>query len=58
MKYWHVRKDKIQMWVAFRLPKWLVMWATVRLVVHATSGKYETTIVPELTAMEALQRWE
>lgn len=51
-------KDKIQMWFAWRLPKWLVKWAAVRLVAHATTGEYGSTVVPELTAMDALKRWE
>lgn len=51
-------KEKVQMWIAWRLPRWLVKWAAVRLVAEATTGKYGTTIVPELTAMDALKRWE
>jgi len=51
-------KNKIQMWLAWRLPRWLVMWASVRMIAHATTGKHSSTVVPELTAMEALQRWE
>lgn len=59
LKYWwHVKKEKLQMWVAWKLPKWLVMWASVRLMAHATTGKYGTTIVPELSAIDALKRWE
>jgi hypothetical protein len=49
--------EKLQMWIAWRLPRWLVMWATVRLIAHATQGQYGTTVVPELGAMEALERW-
>ena len=51
-------KDKIQMWIAWRLPKWLVKWAAVRLIAHATAGEYSTTIVPELRVMDALKRWD
>jgi len=25
---------------------------------HATTGEYGSTVVPELTAMDALKRWE
>ena len=50
--------DKIKRWIAYRLPKWLVCWASIRLVAHATTGKYENTIVTELTVMDALDRWE
>jgi hypothetical protein len=55
--WWLGKKDKVQMWFAWRLPKWLVEWATVRLVSHATTGVYSGTVVPDLTAMEALRRW-
>jgi hypothetical protein len=51
-------KERIQRWIAWRLPHWLVMWATVRLVAVVTSGKWSHTVVPELTALEALKRWE
>ncbi len=50
--------EKIQRWLAWRLPHGLVYWAAVRLLAHATTGKYSATIVPDLRAMDALQRWE
>lgn len=50
-------KDNFQCWVASKLPKWIVMRATVRLAVYATTGKYSNTVVPELTVMEAIRRW-
>lgn len=56
--WWLVKKEKLQMWFAWRLPKWLVKWAAVRLMAHATTGEYGSTVVPELTAMDALKRWE
>lgn len=55
--WWYVRKEKLQMWFAWKLPRWLVMWATTRLVAHATTGSYSSTNVSELTVMEALKRW-
>jgi hypothetical protein len=51
-------KEKFQIWCAWHLPKWLVKWAAIRLVAHATSGEYDTTIVPELSAMDAIKRWD
>lgn len=45
-------------WVAWRLPKKLVYWAVIRLMAYATQGDYSGQVVPELTAMDALQRWE
>lgn len=50
-------REKVWMWIAWKLPKTLVMFASVRMIAHATQGKYGTTIVPELSAMDALKRW-
>lgn len=44
--------------VAACLPRWLVYAACIRLVAHATTGRYGNTLVPGLTAMDALKRWE
>jgi hypothetical protein len=58
-KYWWRHKlDKLQMFVAWRLPRWLVRWAAVRLVAHATTGRYGHTLTVKLTAVEALRRWD
>lgn len=58
LKYELSRKiEKLQIWCAWRLPRWLVKWAIIRLMAHATTGKYGSTIVPELTIAEALKRW-
>lgn len=45
-------------WIAWHLPKQLVLWAAVRLMSHATIGKYSDQVVPELTCLEALKKWE
>lgn len=51
-------KEKLLIWIAWHLPRSLVKWCSVRLMAHATVGKYETQVVPELLAMDALKRWE
>ena len=51
-------KERAWIWLAWKLPKTLVKWASIRLVSHATTGKYGLTIVPELSAMDAIKRWE
>jgi hypothetical protein len=33
------------------------MWAAVRVIANATTGEHGNQVVPELTAMEALNRW-
>lgn len=50
--------NKFYLWLAYRLPRRLVYWASIRLMAHATQGQWSTQIVPDLSAMDALQRWE
>lgn len=51
-------KEKLWIWIAWRLPRSLVKWCAFRVGAHATQGQYETQIVPELSFMDAMQRWE
>lgn len=51
-------KDKLKMWFAWHMPKWLAYWCTVRLGVHATTGRFSDQVVPDLTYMDTLKRWE
>ncbi len=51
-------KEKLIMKFAWLLPRYLVMWCYIRVVAHATTGQYSNTIVPELSAMDALERWD
>ncbi len=44
------------MWFAWKMPRWLVYQCAIRLMAHATTGKHDTQIVPDLTAMDALKR--
>lgn len=50
--------DKLAMWIAYRLPRRVVYWAMIRAFARVTTGEYSSTVVPELTATEALQRWD
>ncbi len=45
-------------WLANRLPNKLVYFASIKLGAYATMGKYGNTVVPELTFMDAIKRWE
>lgn len=54
----HRVPERIWMWTAWHLPKKLVLWAAVRLMAHATTGKYGSTNATHLTILDALQRWE
>lgn len=51
-------RERFWMWLAWHLPKLLVTWASVRMISHATTGAYSDTVVPELSVMDALKRWE
>lgn len=57
---WHFYKvpEKIWMFVAWKLPHTLTMWAAIRVGAYATTGKYSSQIVPELTFMDAIKRWD
>lgn len=50
-------KEKVWMWIAWRLPEILVMWCAYRVGAFATQGKYGTTVVPELSMMDMFDRW-
>jgi len=50
--------EKVLWKIAFWMPKRLVYLCAIRLAAYATQGEYGDTVVPELTAMDALNRWE
>ena len=50
--------ERFWLWLAWKLPKPLVLWAATRLMSSATVGEYSDTIVPELTCIDALNRWK
>lgn len=45
-------------YIAHRLPRGIVYFAAIRLVAHATTGKYGNTNPSVLSAMDAVKRWE
>jgi hypothetical protein len=49
---------KLAEWIAYRLPRSVVYWAMIRAGAEVTTGKYGNTLVPELTFMDALKRYE
>jgi len=58
--FWRTRPLREKFWLklAYLLPRNLVYWACIRLCANATTGKYENQVVPDLTVMDALKRWE
>ena len=51
-------RHRLFIWAVWRLPKNVVMWCGLRIIADATTGVYSATVVKELTAMDALDRWE
>jgi hypothetical protein len=50
-------REKFYQWLADKLPRELAYWCAIRVGAHATTGKWSSQVVPELTVAEALQRW-
>lgn len=50
--------EKFWRFIAWRLPRPLVMWAVYRAFGLATSGKHGGTDVDALTVMDMLKRWD
>jgi len=50
-------KERALIAIAWAMPRGVVYWCAIRLGVHATQGPYSRTVVPELTVLDALQRW-
>jgi hypothetical protein len=50
--------DAFWQWVANMLPRNLVYWSAIRLIAHATMGRWSDEQVTEVTAVAALRRWD
>lgn len=51
-------RERFLVWFAGILPRGVVYWCAIRLIAYATVGRYSDQVVPELTALEALKRWQ
>ncbi len=51
------RLERLMFWLSGKLPRSLVYFCAIRVAAHATTGYYSSSVVPELPAMEALERW-
>jgi hypothetical protein len=49
--------DKLSRWIANHLPRDVIYFAAIRLMAHATQGRWGTQVVPDLTVIVALDRW-
>lgn len=49
--------EKVWTKLAWAMPKPLVYWCAIRLLAHATMGRYGNQSPCDLRAMDALGRW-
>jgi hypothetical protein len=49
--------ERLTIWIAWHLPKELVKWCVIRAGVHATTGQYAATVVPQIAFVDVLKRW-
>ncbi|MCP4493265.1 MAG: hypothetical protein GY820_39075 [Gammaproteobacteria bacterium] len=58
MKNMSVRETKFWYWVVRNLmPKKIIYFSFFHVMAHSTTGEYGDTIVPELTGMDAIDRY-
>jgi hypothetical protein len=51
------RSDKFWMFLVKFIPRKLKLFCAIHILAYATTGKYGKTVVPELTALEAIDRY-
>ncbi len=57
IRYGHY-KDKFYMWLAWKLPRELIKWSSIRLISYATMGKYGKDHPDDVSVITALNRWD
>jgi hypothetical protein len=59
MKYrWNKLKEKILMFIVWRLPRSMIMWSVIRCWAYATTGEHSDKRLNEVTWEMALKAWE
>lgn len=51
------RRERLHLWVAWRVPRWLAYWCAIRVMSAATVGEHRNQVGPDLTCLDALDRW-
>jgi hypothetical protein len=55
---WLQRRERLAMWLAWHLPRWLAYWAFVRVAALATSGEWSGSVPDQVSIMEAMRRFD
>lgn len=50
--------DTLPIEIAWCLPRRIAYWCAIRVMAHASTGKHGDVVVPDLKAIECLERWE
>ena len=50
--------ERLKVWVAWKLPRWLVHWCVIRLMAHATTQVYPDRTPDSITIWEYLKAWD
>ena len=50
-------KERIAIWVAWKIPRWLALWCFVRVSSEAITKQPESETFPELTCIDASRFW-
>lgn len=45
-------------WLAWKLPRGLVRWCSVRLMAASSCGSHSDRVVSEITCLDALNNWD
>lgn len=51
-------REKVLMWIVWRLPHAVVYWCAIRVGCNATQGKWSNKSPTGLLFMDALKRWK
>jgi hypothetical protein len=49
--------DKIAQWLAWHMPKRLVMWAMIRAIAYSTQGPWSKESMAAVYAIDVVGRW-
>jgi len=52
-----MKAEKFKRWISGHLPKEIKYLTAIDVIIYATTGKYEDTLVPDLTAIDAIGRF-